>query len=490
MRTSKERAPIYEMLEAHAAKRPISFHVPGHKGRTDWGVPGADQRYGPLMSLDVTELTDTDDLHHPQGPIAEAQHLAADCFGADETQFLVGGSTAGNLAMILGTAAPGELLITQRNVHRSVIHALMLAGVQAVLLPPAIDISTGLALIPEENLIEQTLARYPEAKGVILTSPNYYGLSTDLRPIVERCHAAGIPVLVDEAHGPHYGMHPLFPQSALQAGADVVVQSAHKMLNAMTMGAMLHMQGKRVVREAVLQALRMVQSSSPSFPLLASLDLARRRIHTEGPQAFEAALSAARRIRQLVSGTRFRILHAEAREISDGVRYDPLKVVCYDEWGQWDGFAVRDLLAARGCHAEMADARFVVLALGIGSTYEDGEAAGQALAAISKELGAARSAVSGEHAPLSGGLLLKAPQVPEPVRFDRQVKNVISVPLEEAVGRTAGEWIVPYPPGIPELFPGERVTVAAIERLKQWNRKGAQIQGAGDPTLSRIRVWD
>ncbi|WP_276357699.1 aminotransferase class I/II-fold pyridoxal phosphate-dependent enzyme [Cohnella caldifontis] len=490
MGTSGERAPIRDMLAAYAAKSVNAFHVPGHKRRAVWQDAEADARYRPLLEWDVTELADTDDLHHPAGPIAEAQRLAAECFGAEETRFLVGGSTAGNLAMILGTAAPGDLLIVQRNAHRSVFHGLMLAGVRAVLLPPSIDPESGLGVIPEKAAIAEAIARYPEAKGVVLSSPNYYGMAGQLGPIADICHSAGMPLLVDEAHGPHFGFHPSFPPSAMQRGADLAVQSAHKMLSAMTMGAMLHIQGKIVNREAVRQALRMVQSSSPSFPLLASLDLARRQLHTEGARAFEPALEAVRKVRSRLAETRYRTLGPlkEHSAGSGGIGYDPLKLVLYEAEGRMDGFQIRDELSARGCEAEMADSRYVVLAFGVGSRPEDGDALIGAL----RELSAVSERRGEQPVPRlprgndPGGSI----GIPEPVQFGRSLGDDSErIPLERSVGRVAAEWVIPYPPGIPELYPGEKITEAILNRLAQWQTLGANIQGAEDLSLRSVRVF-
>ncbi|MEC0200985.1 aminotransferase class I/II-fold pyridoxal phosphate-dependent enzyme, partial [Paenibacillus taichungensis] len=246
-----------------------------------------------MMRLDVTEISGTDDLHHPEGVILEAQQLAADCFGAEESFFLVGGSTSGNLSLLLTVCnEPNSLVLVQRNVHKSIIHGLMLAGARAVFLEPWVDPTSGLAVMPSLETVQAAVQAHSEAKGVLVTLPNYYGMGTDLKPIAEVCHEAGMPLLVDEAHGAHYGQHPDLPASALSCGADGVVQSTHKMLSAFTMGAMLHVQGTRLNRSLLRQRLAMVQSSSPSYPVMASLDLARRLLHTQGANAFTAGLAA------------------------------------------------------------------------------------------------------------------------------------------------------------------------------------------------------
>lgn len=290
------RAPVYEMLEQYRHKGNISYHVPGHKNGEAYRSAVSAKSAGYLtevMRYDVTEITGTDDLHHPEGVIREAQELAADCYGAEESYMLVGGSTAGNLALILTVCAePGSLLILQRNVHKSVIHGLMLAGARAVFLEPQIDPGSGLAVAPSAETVQAALAAYPEAAGVLVTMPNYYGMGSDLAPLAQACHACCVPLLVDEAHGAHYGQHPALPAGALAQGADGVVQSTHKMLTALTMGAMLHVQGPWLDRALLRQRLAMVQSSSPSYPVMASLDLARRLLHSQGAGAFTAGLAA------------------------------------------------------------------------------------------------------------------------------------------------------------------------------------------------------
>ncbi|BCG56588.1 hypothetical protein PUR_00130 [Paenibacillus sp. URB8-2] len=245
----RKSAPLYEMLECYKAEGKISFHVPGHKNGQAYRMDQSAGFLDEVMTADITEISGSDDLHDPGGVILEAQRLAADCFGAEESFFLVGGSTAGNLALILTVCAePGAVLLVQRNVHKSVIHGLMLAGARAVFLDPLLDESSGLAVAPAEETVRKALAAWPEAAGLLVTMPNYYGMGTDLAPLARACHDSGVPLLVDEAHGAHYGQHPELPAGALSCGADGVVQSTHKMLAAMTMGAMLHVQGPRLDR--------------------------------------------------------------------------------------------------------------------------------------------------------------------------------------------------------------------------------------------------
>nr|WP_082970933.1 aminotransferase class I/II-fold pyridoxal phosphate-dependent enzyme [Mycobacterium sp. E3298] len=483
--TERKRAPLFEMLVHHADQDAVSFHVPGHKQRMAIHEDeSARTLFAPLLPIDVTELSDTDDLHDPSGPIAQAQALAAQCFGAEETSLLVGGSTAGNLATILGVCEPGELLLVQRNVHKSIIHGLALAGARCVFLSPDTDEQSGIAVAPGVQTLLLAVEKYPEAKALILCSPNYYGMTADLKRLVDIAHDKGIPVLVDEAHGAHFGQHPDLPASALQAGADVVVQSTHKMLGAMTMGAMLHMQGELAPRDAIRQALRMVQSSSPSYPLLASIDLARRALDTSGPSLFDEALSVAREIGAALEHLPFEALAAD----------DPLKLSLRDPSGRLTGFALQAKLEERGCLAEMADSVHTVLALGPGTRSEDGERLIAALTDIAKEVkesdsdgktsSSPRAEVQNPEGLRHNGVM----PIPEPIFIRRRISFTTAVPLQAAVGGICGEWIIPYPPGIPLLYPGERITPSTINELQRLAHAGARFQGASDESLSTIRV--
>ncbi|MFD2332413.1 aminotransferase class I/II-fold pyridoxal phosphate-dependent enzyme [Cohnella sp. GCM10020058] len=480
MRSARiEQAPIFDMLVGHAQKQLVPFHVPGHKQRAIINDDEEAADFGILMNIDVTELSDTDDLHDPSGAIAQAHNLAAACFGAEETCFLVGGSTAGNLAMILGVCDPGDLVLVQRNVHKSIIHGLALAGARCVFLTPVLDDQSGIAIAPSVKTVEEAVEIYGEAKALILCSPNYYGMTADLKPLVEAAHAKRMPVLVDEAHGAHFGLHPAFPTSALQAGADVVVQSTHKMLGSLTMSAMLHMQDEFAPRPAIRQALRMVQSSSPSYPLMASLDLARREVQVQGHALFDTALAVSRTVREALAELPFEALNTD----------DPLKLSIKEKRGRLSGFELQAELEKRGCVAEMADASYTVLALGPGTREEDGEALLHALNQIAIALNAEASDISAtaDETETSRNQGTTTP-ISEPVTIKRRIVSTSSVALEAAAGHVCGEWIIPYPPGIPLLYPGEPISEAIVGELRRLAAAGARFQGASDESLATIRV--
>ncbi|MDF9845488.1 MULTISPECIES: aminotransferase class I/II-fold pyridoxal phosphate-dependent enzyme [unclassified Paenibacillus] len=544
------RAPIYEMLEQYRLKGNISYHVPGHKDGNAYCTFGGSGYLEEVMKYDVTEITGTDDLHHPEGVIQEAQELAADCFGAEESFLLVGGSTAGNLALLLTVCPePGMTLILQRNVHKSVIHGLMLAGVNAVFLEPQLDTDSGLAVAPAAEAVQAALAAYPEAAAVLVTMPNYYGMGTDLAPLARICHDHSVPLLVDEAHGAHYGQHPALPAGALACGADGVVQSTHKMLPALTMGAMLHVQGPRLDRTLLRQRLAMVQSSSPSYPLMASLDLARRLVHTRRAGAFTAGLAAVDVLkRSLAELPRFGLLqppvqqqppggagaaagtHAPPGQAAAYTAQDPFKAVIYDAAGVLGGFELQRRLEEKGIVPEMSDDRHVVLAFSLGSKAEESAALLGVLRQIAAETpppsGSNRSDAptaamglnqSESTAAPSGSNRSDAPSGSQPIAalprpgnistwniFNRQhfsqpvrfslkpvsAAETESVSLEYSIGRTAAEMVIPYPPGIPLLYPGEVINETVYGRLIALRQGGAKFQACADHALQYILVYN
>lgn len=489
----KHAAPLFEALAAHAGRREASFHVPGHKSGHSLAAERDDTAAAYLrgaMAIDYTEIAGLDDLHDPTGVIRQAEELAADCFGAEETHFLVGGSTAGNLAMILAVCAPGDLLIVQRNVHKSVVHGLMLAGARAVFLPPRWDAASGIAAGVSAADVDAALADYPEAAGVLLANPNYYGMAADLREIAQIVHARGKTLLVDEAHGAHFGFHPDVPPSALAQGADAVVQSTHKMLTALTMGAMLHVRGDRINRTALRQRLTVVQSSSPSYPIMASLDLSRRLLHTAGGEALEPGLEAVRAFRRgLEELPHYRLVgHEPGWSAYDAL--DPFKATLRDATGTLGGYRLQQELALRGCHAEMADPQHVLLLFSLASRAEDAQRLLAALAAIGREhrLHERGIAAAAAGAPLP---YAAARSLPVPMRLPlvRDRARIERVALRDAAGACAAEMIVPYPPGIPVLYPHELVTPEAVHYLQALDAAGARFQGAEGGRLQRIAVY-
>lgn len=512
------RAPLYECLTAHEASNPVSFHVPGHRNGQAWRVGTDEQgirserqgRYGGILSIDVTEISATDDLHAPESVIADAQQLAAGVFGADETMLLVGGSTAGNIAMILTVCEPGELILVQRNVHKSVLNGLRLAGARAVFMQPAYEQGEGTVLVPLLETVEQALKQYPEARAVMLSTPNYYGRGVPIKPYADLAQAYGVPLLIDEAHGAHYGLHGAFPVSAMSEGADAVVQSTHKTLPAMTMGAMLHVRERHIDIDRLRDMLAVVQSSSPSFPIMASLDIARAMIEEQGTALFEPGLEQASRFRIEMGRRNGRLVvspteNDQAQVVgamtddygpqwTGDVRIDPLRVLLCDKHGLASGYELLRMLADHGCWAEMADEHRALLLFGPFVGEDETTRLLGACEAIEQELEARitnHNEASEDSRQLGERQVEEDWMISDPILFSTKRMNrdtIIAVPLLSAIGCISAETVIPYPPGIPLVYAGERLKRSIVTRLARLAEMGAKCQGASDPTLQTIRI--
>ncbi len=493
-----ERAPLYEKLVETERRQYARFHVPGHKA----ALPGSDGRftgfetYKSIMAIDMTEIAGLDDLHQPDGVIQQAQELAASCFGAEETFFLVNGSTSGNLAMIMSVCDQGDLVLMQRNVHKSAIHACMLAGCKVAFITPELDSQSGIFTGVSAEYVREALQQYPEAKAVFITNPNYYGMGGDIASLANAVHAHGVPLLVDEAHGAHYGFHPGVPASAMAEGADAAVQSTHKMLTSLTMGAMLHIQGELIDRSIIRQRLAMLQSSSPSYPIMASLDLSRRLMHTDGKALIDAALQRVVNFGQQLAELSDSYELLQPAPTDTYTTLDPFKIAIRSARGTLSGYQLQQLLEEYGCVAEMADPRYVLLALSLHTSEKDLARAIEALRqiAVSSLPSTKQQTIDSyiieetnwNQAAMSSRVSLPAIIQLPAVRGNGQATEVVK--LSDAIDRVAAEMVIPYPPGIPILYPGESVTAATAACLTELARLGARFQGCRDITLQSILV--
>lgn len=459
--------PILDALIVHMQRERVSAHVPGHKAGQ--GLPAILAPWlGAIGRLDVTELPGLDDLYAPSGPIKKARQLAAALYGADETHLLVGGSTTGNLAVVLGTLRPGDVVLIGRNAHQSVWNALQLVGVQFVAIMPEID-ALGVmgALCPERVAV--AFEQYPEAALVWVTSPTYHGAVSDLRRITDIAHRNGAFVAVDEAHGAHLGFAEGFPPSALQMGADVVVQSAHKMLPALTPTGYLHVQGTRVNRSRIAQSLRMVQTSSPSYVLLASLDAARAELEAEGT----AQLTRVREILQHAAVALSSAIPGVLREAPAGTWQDPCKWTLRASALGRSGFSLEETLRSKyGVFVELFDETTVLLAWSYATTARDVQRVSDALLQVGTLHGTPDArptpgiAFCGQAiSPLMGTI---------PLWLQGEA---LTRPVETAIGCIVAESVVVYPPGIPVLLPGERMTAAMAAWLLDTVAQGVRVDG-------------
>lgn len=443
---------------------------------------------------DLPELPELDNLFAPEGAIAAAQALAAQAFGAERTWFLANGSTCGIEAAVLATCGPGDKIILPRNVHSSAISGLILSGAVPVYIHPGYSSTWDIAIGVKPSAIEVALAQHPDAKAVLLVSPTYYGICSDLAAIAHLTHTHNIPLLVDEAHGPHFTFHPDLPPAALSAGADIAIQSTHKVLSAFTQAAMLHMRGDRVDRDRLSQCLQLTQSTSPSYLLLASLDAARQQMATAGFSLMGRTLALADRAAQALSELPgLRVLQPNIREGGRGKRGDRTRLTVDVSGLGLTGFQADEILHTQcGVTAELPDLHHIMFIISLGNTADDIaqliEGFHQLCALYSAKAGrefrTARMAIQPE-------LSVKKDRTePRPSQSPRQVFFARKKPIATAqsLGHICAETICPYPPGIPILFPGEPITAAALTYLQTVQKAGGVITGCQDPNLKTILI--
>lgn len=464
------RAPLLEALLAYVARRPALFHVPGHKqGR---GAPAEWRRAlgRGALAMDLTEAPGLDDLHAPEGVIAEAQALAAAAFGAGRSYFLVGGTTAGLQALLLAVCRPGDRVVVPRHAHRSVLAGLILSGATPVYVAPEYDRELDIPLGVRPETLQAALAGSGPVRAVVVVHPTYHGTVLDTAGLVDVARHHGALVLADEAHGSHFAFHPALPVPALACGADAVVQSLHKTGGALTQASVLHVRaGSPLDPARVQEALRWVQSSSPSYLLLASLDAARRELALRGKELWARAL-------ELAGWARRQINRLPGLRVAEYLGADPTRLVIDVRGRRLTGRTAASALWNQGVAVEMSGQGYVLALITPGDTRATVGRLVRALAALPW----------GHRAPEPLGL----PPWPEVVVPPREAAlgEREAVPLRQARGRVAAELVAPYPPGVPVLAPGECITPAVIEYLERCVALGQHLQGPADPTLGTIHV--
>ncbi len=476
------KTPLLDALIAQQKYERISAHVPGHKrGR---GLLSTLARYaGPLAQLDVTEVPGLDDLHHADGVIAKAQQLAAKAFGSEETYFLVAGSTGGNLAAILAVVDPSDVVIVGRNAHQSVWNALVLAQAQRVSVTPTVwhpvqghaEIAGGLSVMA----IQEALLRTQQATALILTSPSYDGFVSDLAAIVQMAHQAGLIVIVDEAHGVHLPFHPQLPMSAIVAGADIVIQSAHKMGAGFTQTAFLHVQGSRVDRVRLQETLRMVQSSSPSYLLMASLDAMRAQLACHGEELLSLTLAE-------LEAQKLRLHEACLGllvDVKETATQDPMKWILHAERLHLTGFELERVLREEfGIYSEYTSEYHVLLSWSYGNARRDFKKTVDALIHVASQVKSIGRATSWELCHASTPISDVIPVMP---LHERNAGVFTSLFL--AVGHRVVDPVTIYPPGIPLLLPGETFLKEHIEILTPVLDNGNRVDGVVYDEGYRVR---
>ncbi|MEB3826349.1 aminotransferase class I/II-fold pyridoxal phosphate-dependent enzyme [Phormidium sp. CCY1219] len=482
MVNSQSQAPLLETLQHCARSDRAPFYAPGHKGGRGIAQSLGDLCGQAVFQADLPELPELDNLFAPQGAIAQAQQLAAQAFGADRTWFSVNGSTGGAIAGILATLAPGEKIILPRNTHQSAISGLILSGAVPVFINPEYHPEWDLPLSITPEAVAAALAQHPDAKAVMMVYPTYQGICGDIEAIADIVHQQGIPLLVDEAHGPHFAFHPDLPTPALQAGADLSVQSIHKVLGAMTQASMLHLQGHRIDPQRISAALQLIHSTSPSYLLLASLDAARRQMALHGEALMERTLNLADDARARLEAIQgISVLESSPPKRAGFDRGDRTRLTVKVTQLGLNGYQADEILHEKlGVTCELPSARHLTFIISLGNRGDDIER----LVAAFKTLSAHYRRPPASPPPCPPAPLPARPLSPREAFF----APVETVEIRQCVGRISAELVCPYPPGIPVLMPGETICAAAIDYLQQVRANGGRITGLADPTLQTIQA--
>jgi arginine/lysine/ornithine decarboxylase len=478
-------APYLDALVGYGFRGSGRFHVPGHKGG-----PGADPglRFAMgdrALALDVPQDIHGIDLGPEPTPYQQAEALAAEAHGAGRTWFLTNGATQGNHTLALALAPLGARVVVQRNSHASLVDGLVLSGGVPGFVAPEYDEGLGMAMCVTPEALERALAQAPDARAAFVVSPTYYGLAADVAALADVAHAARVPLVVDQAWGPHFGFHPALPPSALAQGADAVLTSTHKIAGSLTQSAMLHVGETSLVDPgAVSRALRLMRSTSPSSLLMASLDAARRQLSLHGEQLLHETMAGIAQAREKLASVEGIALVGEDFVGRPSVAAsDPLRIVLDVRGTGRTGYEVADALRrSYDVHPELATQATIVLIVGIG----------EPVAGLVRVAGDVEEVVRAIAAPGTTQAVVRSPSalrhemaVPPREAFLGEAELVAA---GDAVGRISCESVAGYPPGIPALLPGERITAEALAYLHELVETGARLHGASDPAFRTVNV--
>lgn len=477
---AQDQMPLFEAMKAYHERNVIPFDVPGHKHGN--GLSEFTDYFGKtVMELDVNSMKPLDNLSNPIGVIKEAEELAAELFWADHAFFLVNGTTAGIQAMIMSVCKPGDKIILPRNVHRSAINGLILSDAIPAYIEPEINDELGIALNIGIEKVEQAIIRNPDAKAILLTNPTYYGFAPNLKRIIKLAHQYGIAVLVDEAHGTHFNFNSKFPISAMDAGADMSTLSFHKTGGSLTQSSILLTNDGTVDSKHVKTILNLMQTTSASYLLMASLDLARKNLAQNGETAFQNILKlvkAARREINAIDGVR--AFGPELVGQEGAFDFDETKLsIKVNELGI-TGLEMYDILRDEyNIQMEFGDAYNTLAVASIGDTKENLEKLIEALKDIS---------VKYRKDPIYfSSIALHNPEVIVSPRHAFYSSKKIKK-LEECEGHICAEFIMAYPPGIPIVTPGERISCEIIDYVKFLKSQNSMLTGTEDPYVNNINV--
>jgi len=479
----QNKTPLFSGLLEHIKKDPVQFHIPGHKKGQGMNPEFRDFIGKNALAIDLINIAPLDDLHHPKGMIMEAEKLAAEAFGADYTFFSIQGTSGAIMSMIMSVCAPGDKIIVPRNIHKSVMSAIIFAGATPVFVHPVMDPKLGISHGITTEAVQHALAQHPDAKAVLVINPTYFGISANLKEIVKVAHHYGVPVLVDEAHGVHIHFHEDLPVSAMQAGADMAATSVHKLGGSLTQTSVLNVREGLVSANRVKSVISMLTTTSTSYILLASLDTARKQLAIFGREMIEEAIRLAHIARQEVN--QIPGIYCVGEEILGGPAtfgMDPTKLIIHVKDLGISGYDVEKWLReTHNIEVELSDLYNILCIVTPGDTDDTISILIEALKQLSEQFYQKNELRSVE---------VTLPKIPSLALTPRDAfySETEIVPLKQAQGLIIAEFIMIYPPGIPIFLPGEIITEENIQYILQNLEAGLPVQGPEDESIRTVRV--
>ena len=482
---NQNTTPLLDGIQQLIESKPAYFRIPGHRLAEGVSSRWTDKVGKEIFAYDVTETPYTDDLHSPEGPIGKAQELLRDLYQADESFFLVNGTTSGNEAMILSSAVNQEKLLVARNAHKSAMMGMILSGARPVYVMPEILEEWGIQGGVNPQAVREALEKNPDCKAFFMVSPTYYGVVSDLEEIARICHEYSVLLLIDEAHGGHVYFHDDLPKGALQAGADLCVQSMHKVTGALTQSSVLHVKTNLPFdQERLTTNLHLVQSTSPNYLLMTSLDCARYELAMHGREMQQKALELARAARERIRNIEgFSCMGKEVEGQNAVYAIDETRLVISARELGISGYELEEILFEKyAVNMELADSENVLAIITYANEKEEIERLVNACEAISREYKNRKQ----KKEAMGTMKLPVAEQVMSP--REAYFTRTTDCDWNKAVGKIAGEMIAPYPPGIPIVYPGERISQEIWEYLEHFRLQKRHIHGSKDGKLEVIKI--
>lgn len=473
---------LYRALEIYSQEDYYPFHMPGHKRNPD--TVNTDLPF----DRDITEIDGFDNLHHPEGILKKAQETAASVYDTKECYYSVNGSTAALLAAVSAAVPRNGQILVARNCHKAVYHALYLRNLIPTYVYPQMDqkwwINGGIS----SDKVERALAENPEIKAVLLTSPTYDGVVSDIEKIAEIVHRYEIPLIVDEAHGAHFHFSNYFPTSAAELGADLVIQSFHKTLPSMTQTAVLHNCSDRVDSRLIRRFMGIYQSSSPSYILMASMDACMEKMSSDGNEMFREFTKILEKARRRLSECKYIRLVSPEIGTAGVFDYDRSKLLFSTRYASMTGSELAQILLEKyHIQVEMETEHYVLALAAVGDSREGFERLCQAIEEIDQEEAQKKKEKRETEEPKAGRTaytsLSQFMSITEAMESESEIRK-----LEESVGRISAEFGYLYPPGIPLIVPGEQITGQFIRNMRIYMEEGLYLQGLEDYTNETIRV--